>query len=244
MATMEYPKSDENRIILLESIVKQTARDVTSARIRVPANLTTAIQTFITSYRPAIDLVLELRGVRGREVDEKQTAVDQLQQYVRDFWAVLERRISREDLSRGMFIQYDLLRSGDNPGGRALKDWLKYADHIIKGEAKTIAAGYAPMSNPSAAEVAAKRDAVVAEVDDVLTVGDDLDAAQHALDDARAEADKLIRLTSAQLDIALYGTDNDDVRNVKVRYGYEYYDESAVAPADTEPIAPEEEPAI
>ncbi len=244
MAELRYPASDRNRLALLEKCSKEATRDRLATAPYLVANLETAVDTFIAAYRPAIKLVQELRGQRGLEVDEKQTAVDELDRYVRDFWAVLERRIVRENLPRGLFIEYNQLRSGENATSRRLRDLLQYADDIVEGEARVVLKGFTPMSNPTAAEIAAKRDAAIAEAEDVDDVVSTLDRAQHAADALRPEADKLIRVVSAQFDASLYGMSADDVRSIKMRYGYDYYDrETAVTPEPVDPIAPEEEPA-
>lgn len=244
MIRLRHPQADKDRLMLLENCAAQIARDVTDARAYIPAALATAIQAHIAVFDPAVTQAMNTRGARAVEVEEKQTAVSELERYVRDYWNVLERRIVREKLPRGLFVEYDLLLSGDDPVGRAMTDMLKYADNIVEGEASIVAKGYAPMCNPSAAEVAAKRAAVSAESTDVIIADTALDEAQQTLETARAEADKLIRFVVAQLDIALYGTDADDVRRVKERYGFTFEGETAVVDEPVDPIAPEEEPPI
>ena len=76
MAELRYPASDRNRLALLEKCSKEATRDRLATAPYLVANLETAVDTFIAAYRPAIKLVQELRGQRGLEVDEKQTAVD------------------------------------------------------------------------------------------------------------------------------------------------------------------------
>jgi len=228
MIRLRYPQADKDRLMLLESCAAQIARDVADTRAYIPAALDSAIQAHIAIFDPAITLAMNRRGQRSVEVEEKQTAVSELDRYVRDYWNVLERRIIREKLPHGLFVEYDLLLSGDDPAGRSMTDLLKYADNIVEGEASITAKGYAPMCNPSAAEVAAKRAAVSTESADVIIADTALDESQHALEDARAEADKLIRFVVAQLDMALYGTDADDIRRIKERYGFKFEGETAV----------------
>ncbi|RLC28213.1 MAG: hypothetical protein DRH37_09855 [Deltaproteobacteria bacterium] len=228
MIRSRYPQADKDRLMLLESCAEQIARDVADTRAYIPAALATAIQAHILVFGPAVTRAMNMRGQRSVEVGEKQTAVAELDRYVRDYWNVLERRIVREKLPRGLFVEFDLLLGGDDPAGRSMTDMLKYADNIAQGEASIVAKGYAPMCNPSAAEVAAKRAAVSTESTDVIVADTALDEAQHTLEDARAEADKLIRFVVAQLDMALYGSDADDIRRIKERYGFKFEGETAV----------------
>ena len=228
MIRSRYPQADKDRLMLLESCAEQIARDVADTRAYIPAALATAIQAHILVFGPAVTRAMNMRGQRAVEVGEKQTAVAELDRYVRDYWNVLERRIVREKLPRGLFVEFDLLLGGDDPAGRSMTDMLKYADNIAQGEASIVAKGYAPMCNPSAAEVAAKRAAVSTESTDVIVADTALDEAQHTLEDARAEADKLIRFVVAQLDMALYGSDADDIRRIKERYGFKFEGETAV----------------
>ncbi len=234
MIRLRYPSADKDRLMLLESCDAQIARDVADTRAYIPAALATAIQAHIAIFAPAVTQAMNRRGQRSVEVGEKQTAVSELERYVRDYWNVLERRIVREKLPHGLFIEFDLLLSGDDPVGRSVTDTLKYADNIVEGEASIVAKGYAPMCNPSAAEVAAKRAIVSTESTDVIVADTALDEAQHALEDARAEADKLIRFVVAQLDMALYGTDADDIRRIKERYGFKFEGETAVIEEEVE----------
>ena len=234
MAQFRYPQTDEDRLDFLKSTLAQVGRDTLVLDTFVPATLATNIQTFVSNYDPALKAVLALRGERSIEVDEKQEAITALGVYVRDFWAGLERRVIRENLPRGLFVEYGQLRSGDNAPGRRLQDWLRYSERIIEGEAHAVAKGYTPMANPSAAEVAAKRVAVVSETDDVYTASSALDKAQHVMDDLRSEADRLIRFVNSQLDMTFYGDSPDDIRAVKERYGFNYAD------ATTVPVIPEE----
>ena len=251
MAKIYYPRSDRDRLNVLEKSVEQSAQDrVVGQTYVVPVQMETIIQTFLIDYRPAVDLVLEMRGKRGKEVGEKTTAVSKLARYVRDFWEVLERRIEREELNRGLFIEYNQLRSGENPDGRSLQDWLNQSEYIINGEARAVADGFAPMANPSVAEIVTMRDAAIAEAADVDLAQSKLGKAQLELDALRSEADRLIRVMNAQLNITMYGMDSDTVRGIKERYGFTFYDrETAVV---EEPLAetggldpaPEEEPPI
>ena len=253
MAEIRYPQSDLDRLSLLKQCDKETARDKAASASYLVANLETGLTEFITRFAPAVTLVQEKRGQRGVEVDEKQTAVAELVQYIRDYWAGLERRIVRENLPRGLFIEYNLLRSGSNPMGTSLTKLLQYGDAIIAGEARIVAKGYAPMCNPNVLEIQAKRDAAFTEADDVDGANSELDRAQHALDPLRAEADRLIRVINAQMDASLYGMSADDVRSIKVRYGYDFYDRetatstplsAGVDPEPVDPIAPEETPPV
>ncbi len=236
MAKIYYPRSDRDRLNVLEKSVEQSAQDrVVGQAYVVPVQMETIVQTFLIDYRPAVDLVLEMRGKRGKEVGEKTTAVSKLARFVRDFWEVLERRIEREELNRGLFIEYNQLLSGENPDGRSVQDWLDNAEYIIKGEDRAIADGFAPMANPSAAEVAAMRTAAVTEAADVDLAQSKLGKAQLEADALRPEADRLIRVMNAQLDITLYGVPSDTVRGIKERYGFTFYDQPTDEPPTEEP---------
>jgi hypothetical protein len=226
MPELRYPRTDLNRLTLLERTVIEAPLNPATP---LPPAFLTQIQTFVTSYQPLVKQMETLRFERGHEVVEKRTAVDKLKRHVRDFWAVAKRRIDRQELNEALMLTYNLPLDGENPSGDRLQDWIDRANSIVEGDAAAVAKGYEPMSNPSAAEVDAARLAAIAEAADVTNADRTLDDAQHALDDMRPEADKLIRLISGQLDMALYGMSADDVRHKKERYGFTYYDrETAV----------------
>jgi hypothetical protein len=245
MAELRYPTSDSSRLALLEAALTEIPLDES---VQLPPAFVTDMQTFVTSYRPLVEKVQEERAKRGLEVTEKRTAVNQLDRYVRDFWAVLERRVIREGLNEALLLTYNLPLDGNNPKGGRMEDWLEWAAAIVKGEETAVSNGFAPMSNPSAAEVDAIRLAAIAEAADVRNADRDLDHAQHALDDVRAEADKLIRLLSGQLDMAMYGISADDVRHTKARFGFTYRDQASAvletAVDESTPPPPDETPPL
>ena len=234
MSELRYPVTDWDRLILLETALTEIPLDTS---IVLPLAFQTQMQTFVTSYRPLVDALLERRSRRGHEVTEKKTAVNLLERHIRDFWEVTRRRVARQSLNEALLLTYDLPLDGENPKGGRLEDWLKRGESIVKGDAIAVVDGFEPMSNPSAAEVEAARLAAIAEAAEVKDADRKLDHAQHALDDTRAEADKLIRLLAGQLDMALYGVAADDARHTKARFGFTYYDR-VTAVASEEPASP------
>lgn len=221
---LRYPVADGQRLYLLKECL--SAEEIRRRKYTgyLPTALVAEVAAFVTEYEPMQDTVRELRGARAGAVDRKKTAVTNLIYYVRDFWEVLERRIRREQQPEALFIFYDQTRSGDNATGNRVADWLDYAADIARGEANVVAQGFSPMTNPSAAAVAVRSEIAKTAVSDVLSTAADLDDAQHIVDAARPQADKLIRIVNANLNLSLYGRKKDDMRGIKRRYGFSFYE--------------------
>ena len=93
---------------------------------------------------------------------------------------------------------------------------------IIEGEADAIAAGYAPMENPSIAELNDKLDIAIAEAKDVSEADRQLDEAQEAVSDLMPEAKKIIDRIVAELDFNLYEKEDASKRRIMRNYGVRY----------------------
>lgn len=69
---------------------------------------------------------------------------------------------------------------------------LRWAKNIVDGEAARVAAGGSPMSNPDAAEVAAKRAALVTALGTQSNLKDAYDKEQKEVEDMRSDAIELV----------------------------------------------------
>ena len=224
MTQLRYPATDRDRLTVLRESAIWAARDRAVSLLLLPGPLQIEIETFLVTYEPAYSEMRTLRSRRGLVVNEKQEAVADLVRYVRDFWAGMERRIIREKLPESDFMAYNQVIGGKNDTGNRLQDWLNRSESIIKGDVLIVARGIAPMSNPTAAEVAAVRAIAVAKSLAVTNADRSLDHAQHVMDALRPEANRLLRMVNANINLAMYGRSSEDIRNAKRRYGFEFYE--------------------
>lgn len=142
--------------------------------------------------------------------------------HVKDIWEVLKWRIYRQNLPVEVFAFYQLPQSGINPDLTSLGQWMETAALIIKGDADAVNDGYAPMNNPTVAEI----DAVLAdlrkEAADVSQTDMELDMAQEKVASLIPETAALIDRIIAELKFNLYHKDDASQRRVMRTYGVTY----------------------
>ncbi len=95
-------------------------------------------------------------------------------------------------------------------------DVLKWADAVIKGDPKRIAAGGAAMTNPTAAEVNTAFLAFLAAFNNQSNLKDALDAAEEALEEILPETDKVIKKVWDELE-TFYNEESDESRRDNCR---------------------------
>jgi hypothetical protein len=246
MPALQLPRTDVDRALLLEQALTMAKQDTTANRPYVSAAWQTSATAFATNFGTKARQLSELLSVRGREVAEKDAALDTLETYVRDFWAVLERRIDRLGLPASLFQLYNLPQNGQTPKDSRAIFWIETGRELVKADALAVLQGYTAMSNPSAAEL----DAVVASAEkefaDVPVADREIELLQLELTTLRPQADKLIKALNAQLEASLYELSDEALRRVKRSYGFEFYTrpgEPVESPEDVVETAPVEVPA-
>ncbi len=237
MPTYNPPSSDPDRLSTLETIFTTSAADTIDAR-RLPAEDRTKIGTFLTSYRPVVQKLIEVLAERAREVSEKDKAQAKLEMYVRDFLAVLKRRTERLEHEVAVLVHYGLPQSGDVPKIYAAADVVKAAGDIIAGESKAVEAGFPAMANPSAAEVDAVLKAYQEEAEDVAPADTAVREAQVAAAKFRLEADELIDDAKASISYSMRKESAPAVRRVLRLFGFKFTPNPGEAPEEEPPPAP------
>lgn len=192
MALKYRPESDRQRI---KALFRAKAKYEATA----PANraFSQALYDRLVAFLPEYDLRLQQRG-SARSAQTAATAAIRPQRrkmelYVSHFIMGLNNAIEREELAKADRGYYQL-KTGKrsrpllNTDAR-LKQW---ADNIIAGEAKRVAAGGVPLSNPSAAQVEAQLNLFIPLIQELTTRKDAYDGAQEAVAALWAEADDII----------------------------------------------------
>ncbi len=221
MPTYNPPGSDPDRLSTLEAIFTTSAADTVDAK-RLPADDRAKIGTFLKTYRPAVLKLIDVLAERAREVSEKDQAQARLETYVRDFLVVLKRRTDRLGHEVAVLVHYGLPQSGDLPVLRAAADVVMAAGEIVAGEVEAVDAGFPPMANPSAAEVAMMLAAFQNEADDVAPADTAVREAQLEAAKLRAEADELIDDAKENLSHSLRKETAPAMRRVLRMFGYKF----------------------
>jgi hypothetical protein len=164
----------------------------------------------------------KFKSLSQKEIREKNQSMDVLKTYVRDSWDGCRRRVYREQLPLDVFAYYQLPKSGNNPIPTTDGQWLEIAELMIKGERDAIESGYAPISNPSMAEVTDVLTLARSEAEDVSEADKMLDEAQEAVSDLMPEAAALVDRIIAELEFHLYDRDDASKRRIMRNYGVRF----------------------
>jgi hypothetical protein len=158
----------------------------------------------------------------GIETNEKREVIADLNTTVRDFFEVLRRRKIRMKLPDEIFTLYGLSLNGRNPKLTQQSDLIATSYSIVIGDANAVAAGYAPMLNPSAKEVAALMEKAQTELGAVGSADHQYNKLQKRLQVLRKPANELIQEIAAQLRFALRSNTPSNQRRIMRHYGFEY----------------------
>jgi hypothetical protein len=238
MPTFASPNTDLDREGFLVRALETGRGDLAAGHDYVTAGTLNSVEAFLSDFRPMVRAATEKLSGRSKESREAGAAVEKVSVYCRDMWEGIKRRAAREGLPAEVLTFYGLPLNGvvPKPGGR--EAWMALAEQIVAGDAKAAAAGYAPMANPGAAELAAVIQAARTEQAEVAAADREYDAAQAKVESMRARADELVDDVMAELRFRLRKLEAASQRRVMRTYGARYtYLKGEPADADEAPAA-------
>lgn len=235
MLRTKLPQNDNALAGTLYRIVTTGRQDLAAGRPLVNAATLDEIDALLADWSPKLSLVTSQRAAHTQEVHEAVAAVRTLSVYVRDAWEVQKRRIAREGLPSALLALYGLPQAGRVPQNIRAHEWAGWAQKLIDGDAAAVAQGYAPLANPSAAEIAAKLAQTEKETPEVDVADRAWDEAQAAVARGRAIGLGLVKEAWTQIRFNLRRQSNESVRRVMRLYGAQFR-------SSREPIETTEQP--
>ena len=196
MPTLAKPRSDRDRLELLEKSLETGKQELLANRTYIFENTINELQTFIPIFMADY---MELIGKKGKilkETAEQRDAFADLKTYCRDMSSVAKKRISRLKQPPAVFSFYMMTQNGEITYPTNMEQWLTLANKLIQGDAEAVKAGYPAMSNPSAVELQVILDSTQSEYNDAAMADRDHDIVQENLAKHRTVADKLINSIS------------------------------------------------
>lgn len=232
MVKFQAPRSDKGRAGFMRQAVAMAQGSVES---EVPPEVVAAMVAWLERANAAESDATDGLAGRARAVRLAQEATTELALYVQDFLVGLRRRVRRLRLPEGVLNFYGLTTEGKlRHEGKARDDWLTRAGLLLAGEETAVTAGYPPMCNPSAAELAAKL-TIAQEAAAAVDRADRIyDEAQAALAQLRPQADELIKEVVAQIRFATRRLDAPSQRRVLRRYGARFITRGKAEPGELE----------
>ncbi len=236
MPKFQMPQGSMGLLLLLERVSVTAKQDRDRGVPLLDDVALTAIDTFLADWSPKVRQLDVLLAARSKETRESYEAARVLETYVRDAWAVQKRRIAREGLPAEAHRFYGMELDGTTPRAGTRQQWIEWAQRVVEGDAAAVAAGYEPIVNPSAVQVAEKLALARAEDQDVALADRTYDEAQKAVADGRAQAEELVYEAMDQLRFNLRRETPESQRRVMRTYGAQF----SYAPG--EPVDPEDQP--
>ncbi len=160
--------------------------------------LTTSTNNRLTAIESAYnDAALQVQAAEaalGNNTLAKNAALAPVRMYTSHFLQVFNLGAERGDYPKGDRAYYGMnIENPVLPPLRTDSDVYQAAGQVIEGDALRIAAGGAPMANPTVAQVQARLTAFNPLMIAESNLKDALDAKQEALEALNAEADKVIK---------------------------------------------------
>lgn len=177
---------------------------------------------FHPTYEAAHRALSDKLGTRIREVEESDRALARVELFLRHLWESITNRVERQGLSAEVLRHYQLPISGDRPHPSTRSEILEIAALVVSGDAAAVADGYAPVQEPSAAELQAVLLQARSEAGDIQAAERDYIKAQSEVATLRPEADALIQAVVASVTFATFREVPPRQRRQLRRYGAQY----------------------
>ena len=226
------PNTPEDHLFILEESVRYCDLEQTAGRF-VPLKSATrsAVNAFITDYKPLVAALTLAKGTHSREVSESQAAKAFLEETARDYIEVLKRRTRRKKHNVAVLVNHGLPENGDTPQMDSWAELKAVATALIAGDAASTAT-YGAMANPSAAELQTALTAAQDEHEDVGPADSVVQAAQLAIQDkATLAAFWVSEIRFDALDFARRETDPGQRRLLR-KLGFKFKNNPGETPED------------
>ncbi len=213
------PQNDYERITFITTTSETGQSDSTKGNLFLAPKTLEIVTQLAPRMKDGMDSLSKNRAIRAGEVVEKKLALKKLHKYLGHLWTGIKNRVDREDLPVDVLKYYQLPISGLLPKYNPTPALILIAESVISGEANAVAAGYAPMANPSIEELTAVVTEAKKEVNDVSEADSIVDKEEDIMQKLREEADGAIKKIVADLRYFLQDEDEPSQRRIMRRYG-------------------------
>ena len=237
----DAPENDLRRLQTLERILSVHAQDEAAGKPLVRTAVISEAAALQPQFKAAYDNLNNTLSARARAVLAKDEAFMSLEWGVRDAWESIKRRVRRQKLGVDVLIFYGLPESGDVPKSMPYAEWLPRCAVVMEGDADAVAAGYAPLGDPTVAELQTLYAAGKAAYDALPMADRAYDEAQTAVAALRDQVDavlaKVVKDMRYNLSV-INEMDKESERRVMRGYGFTYINVNSTAEeAVTETLA-------
>ena len=223
MPRIAFPNSDPSRLGFFRKTLATGPQDIAANIHYLDAAFLAQINTLYSDYNTAYEKLATALGDRVREVAESSAVYERLKKYCAHMMDSMYNRVDRLGLDSGLLIRYRMTQDGTRPRLSTQEEQVRLAQDLIRGDAEAVAAGYAPVQEPSAAELQAVLTAFLQEQADVVQADRAYDVYQANVDSYRAAADATIQEVVDRVTFGTRAMDRPSQRRVLRSYGARYY---------------------
>ena len=214
--------NDADRLAFLQHALSRGQADTLAGKSYLSADTLLTLETITTTFAAAYTGLTDSKSSRSLEALDRTNAYAALQMYVRDLFEGLRRRVRRMGEPAQVLTLYGLPLDGTSPKYVSTEGWLSLAAVAVAGDAKAVAAGYAPMSNPTAAEVGAVLQTAKMEAEEADAADRHFDEQQEELATLRQEVDMMGESVVRELRFTAWRKDPASHRRIMRTYGVKY----------------------
>lgn len=219
MAYVEYPSNNNSRSLFLKTCFSSVAEDESSGSAVLGSKTINLVAKLNEEFHGILKQ-LELSSTnRAHEVEEKSSAMNRADLFLHHFWIGAKNKAIREEYPPSYLTYFAIPLSGIIPRTNATPAIFPLIDTVIQGEMDAVAAGYAPMANPTVEELKAVKAAAEKEVSDVSIADKAVDSDSAELAAIREEVDKLARDIVLEFRFLLRDEDESSQRRIMRKYG-------------------------
>jgi hypothetical protein len=220
MPYRRLPNTDEQRLLALQLAFNKSQIGGTNAVSPILAATLTQLAAFLPDYeRQLTERGMALRG-QALGTSHKEVAKATGQMYISHFIQVFNLAVARGVYSAADRAYYQLdVNQESVPQLSAEGDVLIWLERIVQGENARMQAGGQEMSNPSAGEVLAAKEAFDLAMGEASTAKDQYDKEAEDVEKLRDAADALIREIWDEIEFAFRHSDDAGRRRKAREWG-------------------------
>jgi len=193
MPYRRLPNTDDARLKALQT-AKEKADSTDPAQWAFAAETKVRLDDIYTRFSREMQERGDALAGQAEASKEEDTTMQWAEKLMSHFWQVFNLGIDRKKYKASDRAFYQApVNNEEHPWEQSEAEIVLWGKRLIDGEAKRIAAGGAPMTNPGIAEVQTAYDAFIVEHDKQSAAKDNYDSEQEDVEDMRPEVDEFIQ---------------------------------------------------
>lgn len=222
MPIYDVADSDIARLSFFRKALVTGPQDIANNIHYLDAAFLAEVAAFYERYNAEYEALSAALGTRVREVAEGNAALEVLKKHVSHLMDTIHKRVDRLGLDSGVLLFYQMTQEGVRPHPTAQEDWVRLAQSLVHGDAAAVAAGYAPVVEPTAVELQTVLTIYVQKLADATAADRAYDVLQAKVAAQRPQADAYIQEIFDRVTFGTRQMDKPSQRRILRSYGARY----------------------